>query len=77
VQVWSKSISNEGQFTVAAEIFFRPYLAKHYGRVAETSHAALKSDGPQGVAIWLKPGRSERHFTLEAETVFRPYLPSH
>jgi hypothetical protein len=28
--VWSKSVSNEGHFTLVAETVFRPYLASHF-----------------------------------------------
>jgi hypothetical protein len=39
--VWSKSVSNEGQFTLEAETVFRRYVASHFSWVTETANIAL------------------------------------
>jgi hypothetical protein len=36
VEVWSKSVSNEGHFTREIGTVFGPYLASHYSQVYET-----------------------------------------
>jgi hypothetical protein len=41
VQVWSKSVSNEGHFTREAETVFRPYLASRWSGVSEKTQIAL------------------------------------
>jgi hypothetical protein len=40
VQVWSKTVSNEGHFTHEEEPLFRPYLPSHCSGMSEISHVA-------------------------------------
>jgi hypothetical protein len=72
VQVLSKSVGNEGDFTREAEIVFRPYLATHCSGVIETSHLVVPNHATEAVQLWARSVGNEGNFTREAETVFRP-----
>jgi hypothetical protein len=75
VQVTLKSVSNEGHFTLEAEIVFHTYLPSHCSEVTKIRHVALPVHALRAVQVRLKSVRNEGHFTLEAETVFRPISP--
>jgi hypothetical protein len=49
---WSKSVTNEGHFTLDAERVFDPFLAALCRRVTETTHGFLPAHGLQGVQVW-------------------------
>jgi hypothetical protein len=72
--VWSKSGSNEGHITLAAETVFRPYLAPHCSGVTQTSYVALPSHASQEVKVRLKLSSNDGHFRFEAEKFFVPIL---
>jgi hypothetical protein len=76
LQVWSKSGSNEGQFTLEAETIFRPYLASHCSGLTLKSEMILPRHAPDPMQDWFISVSKEDHFTLEAKTVFCPYLTS-
>jgi hypothetical protein len=65
VQVFSKSVCNEGHFTLRAERVFPPYLASHCSRVSETSIMVLAGHGLPAVQVWPKSVNNEVHFTLD------------
>jgi hypothetical protein len=44
-QVWSKSVTNEGHFTLVAETAFCPYLGYHYTGATQTSYVLLPEHG--------------------------------
>jgi hypothetical protein len=71
VQVWSKSCSKEGHFTLEAETVIRPYHARHCCRVTQTSHVVLPPNAPELLQVLSKSVRNKGHFTLEAGAVFR------
>jgi hypothetical protein len=47
VEVWSKSVFNEGYFTLEKERIFRQYLDFLCRGIPETSNFALPADAPQ------------------------------
>jgi hypothetical protein len=71
VQVWSKSISNEGHLTLEAETFFRPSLPSHCSGLNETSYVSLLVHPLQAVLVSSKLVIYEWHFILEAEKFIR------
>jgi hypothetical protein len=73
LQVWWKSVSNEGHFTREAATAFRAYLASDYCGVTETSHMSLTVQALQAVQVWSKSFRNEGHFTREAESFSSQY----
>jgi hypothetical protein len=76
VQVWLKSVSNEGHFTREAETV-RPYFVSHCTGVTETSQMALTAHNLQVEHVLLKSVSNDGHFTREPETALRPSLASH
>lgn len=66
VEVWSKSGSNQGHCTLAAETLFRSYLEFDFGEVGLISHMLLPTHAPQPVQVWSKSGSKQGHFTLVA-----------
>jgi hypothetical protein len=70
VHVWLKSISNEGYFTVEAEIVLRVYVALQWSGMNETSNVALHMDSLYAVKVWLKSVSNEGYFIVGAETNF-------
>jgi hypothetical protein len=74
LNVWSKSISNEGYFTPETKTVFLSYLTSHCSGVTETGHHAFSPHVVLAEQVWSKAVSNEGHFTLEAETVFRPHL---
>jgi hypothetical protein len=77
VQVWSKSVSEEGHFTLQADTFSRSYLASYCKGVAEISDRVLCTDRLQAMYIWSRSASKVGHLTLEAGTVFPPCHSSH
>jgi hypothetical protein len=76
-QVWSKSVSNKGHFTLEAETVSAPYIDWHCCGVIETPHRAIPALGLQAEEVWSTSVSKKGHFTLEAETAFHPFLSSH
>jgi hypothetical protein len=76
VEVWSKSGTNEGQFTLVAETVLRRSIASHFSWVTQASRVGIPPHAPKPLRIWSKSG-SNGHFPLEVERVFPPYLASH
>jgi hypothetical protein len=72
LQIWLKSVSKEGHFTVVAERVFRPYLTSYFSMVTQTTYLALPAHAPQLVQVWSKLVNNQGHFTVEAETDSRP-----
>jgi hypothetical protein len=75
VEVWSKSMSNEGHYTRKSERFSRPYLASHCTGETKTSHLAIHPHAIQALQVWSKSVGNEGHYTLETEKVFRQCFP--
>jgi hypothetical protein len=75
VQVWWKSASNEGQFTLEADIFSRPYLAWQCSGVTETEHVAHPTHRLQAVQVWSKSVSNEGQLTREAKEFFLTTSP--
>jgi hypothetical protein len=76
-QVWSKSVSNEGHFTLLSQTVFRPYLDNHGIGANQTSLVALSTGDLQTVQVWYKSVRKEGYLTLVAGTPSRHHLDFH
>jgi hypothetical protein len=72
VQVRLKSVSNEGHFTLEAEIFFCPYLPSHCSGVSDIYHIKLPAHVLSRVQVTIKSVSNSEYFTLEAERVSPP-----
>jgi hypothetical protein len=60
------SLSNEGHFSLDAEIIFL-YLHMHCSGVTHISHMALTAHALEGTQVRVKSISNEGHFTLDAE----------
>jgi hypothetical protein len=54
LQGWSKSVSNEGHFTLEAETVFSPYLPSHCSGVTEICHMAIPAQAWTSTASWIE-----------------------
>jgi hypothetical protein len=70
-EVWSKSGSKEGHFTLEVKTIFRLYLASHCSWMIHASNVAFSLHAPYPTEVWSKSGSKEGHFTPELKTVFR------
>jgi hypothetical protein len=59
VQVWSKSVINEGNFTLEAETVFPLCLASHCSGLTDTAYHPLLARGLQAVQVWSKSVSNE------------------
>jgi hypothetical protein len=72
LQVWSKSGSNEGHFTLQAKTVFCLSLASQSSEVTQTSHVAHPPHAVQQLQVLYNLSSNEGRSTLEAERVFCP-----
>jgi hypothetical protein len=77
VNVCSKSVSNEGHFTLDTKAVFPHYLASHCSEMTEISCLVLPSHPLQVLQVLSKSISKEVHFALNAKPVSRPCLASH
>jgi hypothetical protein len=77
VDVYLKSVCNEGQFILAFKRVFRPCLASHWNVVIETSHLTLSNHDLLAVNVCSTWVSNYGHFTREVKRVFRHYLALH
>jgi hypothetical protein len=63
LQVFSKSISKEGQFTLASETLFRRYLAWNCSRMRQLSNMAISPNASQPLQDWTTAVNNEVYFT--------------
>jgi hypothetical protein len=66
VQVRLKSASNEGHFTLWAQIVFSQYHPAHCSGVCEICHIETSEHALQLLQVRLKSVSNEGHFSLEA-----------
>jgi hypothetical protein len=68
LQVWAKSVSNEGHFTDEQVTIFCPYLSSHCCGITETAYDAVTASAVQAMHVWSKLVSNEGYFILEVES---------
>jgi hypothetical protein len=76
-QVWWKSVSNDGHFTLVAERVLRPCVDYLSIWANQTSYMRFPAHVLQSAQVWWKSVSNEGHFTVLVQTVFRTYCGYH